>query len=38
MIWNRVPETASSDDLAALKSERLRHRIGHVYERVPFYG
>jgi len=37
IIWNRVRETASSDDLTALQCERLRHQVGYVHNRVPFH-
>ncbi|WP_284012184.1 phenylacetate--CoA ligase PaaK [Halobaculum litoreum] len=36
MTWNEV-ETASREELRALKGERLRETVRRAYERVPFY-
>ena len=36
MTWNEV-ETASREDLRALKGSRLRETVRRAYERVPFY-
>ncbi len=37
MIHDPAFETMSRGHLRALQSERLRHLVGYLYERVPFY-
>ncbi|MDI3488185.1 MAG: phenylacetate-CoA ligase, partial [Methanosarcinales archaeon] len=36
-FWNEKIETMDRRELESLQSERLRHTVQRVYERVPFY-
>ncbi len=37
MIWNRIFECMSRDELTAWQTKRLKETVERVYEKVPFY-